>query len=116
MTNPKNPPPAQTEAAPPPSDHLTGQSGCEVDPQGNGSLRHSEHNADSKHDSQRSAVTHAAGISSPAAPANHVAPDNRHEFVPNKKYPWFCAHCGYAPHEPLKHVQPANSSEGSADE
>lgn len=53
----------------------------------------------------------------PAAPAqNSVAPDNRHEFVPDKKYPWFCAHCGYAPHEPLKHVQPANSSEGSADE
>lgn len=33
-------------------------------------------------------------------------PDNRHAFVPNKKYPWFCAHCGYAPHEPLKHIQP----------
>lgn len=31
--------------------------------------------------------------------------DNRHDFVPHKKFPWFCAHCGYAPHEPLKHFQ-----------
>lgn len=42
-------------------------------------------------------------------------PDNRHEFFPNKKYPWFCAHCGYAPHEPLMHVQPSTTSEGSTD-
>ena len=28
----------------------------------------------------------------------------RHEFVPNKKYPWFCAHCGYAPQELLMHL------------
>jgi hypothetical protein len=28
-----------------------------------------------------------------------------HEFRPHKKYPWFCADCGYAPHEPLKHPQ-----------
>lgn len=29
--------------------------------------------------------------------------DNRHKFQPNKKYPWFCAICGYAPHEKLAH-------------
>ncbi|MBC9176781.1 hypothetical protein [Pseudoroseomonas ludipueritiae] len=29
-----------------------------------------------------------------------------HHFKPNRKYPWYCAHCGYAPHEPLKHIQP----------
>jgi hypothetical protein len=33
-------------------------------------------------------------------------PDNRHRFVPNKKFPWFCASCGYSPHEPLMHFQP----------
>ncbi|MBD9390170.1 hypothetical protein IB237_23495 [Agrobacterium sp. AGB01] len=33
--------------------------------------------------------------------------DNRHRFEPNKKYPWFCAICGYAPHEPLAHLPAA---------
>jgi hypothetical protein len=28
-----------------------------------------------------------------------------HLFRPHRKYPWFCAHCGYGPGEPLKHVQ-----------
>lgn len=28
-----------------------------------------------------------------------------HRFTPDRKYPWFCAECGYAPHEPLKHIQ-----------
>lgn len=28
-----------------------------------------------------------------------------HRFVPDRKYPWFCAECGYAPHEVLKHIQ-----------
>lgn len=51
-----------------------------------------------------------------AAPENHVEPiDNRHDFVPNKKYPWFCAFCGYAPHEPLKHFQPIATTEGQPD-
>lgn len=40
-------------------------------------------------------------------PQAQAATDNRHSFVPNKKYPWFCAHCGYAPHELLKHFPPA---------
>jgi hypothetical protein len=44
------------------------------------------------------------------ATASEMPADTRHQFVPNKKYPWFCAHCGYAPHEPLKHVQPATSA------
>jgi hypothetical protein len=39
-------------------------------------------------------------------------PDHRHDFVPHKKYPWFCACCGYAPHEPLKHFQPTATTEG----
>lgn len=30
---------------------------------------------------------------------------NPHDFRPNKKYPWFCADCGYAPHDPLMHKQ-----------
>jgi len=34
-------------------------------------------------------------------------PDSRHRFVPDKKYPWFCGQCGYAPHEPLMHYQEA---------
>jgi len=28
----------------------------------------------------------------------------RHSYVPDEKYPWFCAHCGYAQHESLKHL------------
>lgn len=31
-------------------------------------------------------------------------PDNRHVYEPNKKYPWFCAHCGYAAHELIMHL------------
>ncbi|WP_315127305.1 hypothetical protein [Comamonas antarctica] len=34
----------------------------------------------------------------PGAAHNH-----RHDFRPNKKYPWFCADCGYAPHDELMH-------------
>ena len=36
-------------------------------------------------------------------------PDTRHRFVPNKKYPWFCAHCGYPPENPVMHL-PAGAS------
>ncbi|NTA79917.1 hypothetical protein G6L13_05385 [Agrobacterium tumefaciens] len=40
--------------------------------------------------------------------------DSRHRFEPNSKYPWFCAVCGYAPHEPLKHLPAAPAKqEGS---
>lgn len=28
----------------------------------------------------------------------------RHAFVSHRKWPWFCDLCGYAPHEPLKHL------------
>lgn len=31
-------------------------------------------------------------------------PDNRHKYEPNKKYPWFCKHCGYAEHEKIMHL------------
>lgn len=27
-----------------------------------------------------------------------------HAFKPHPKWPWFCKECGYAPHEPLKHI------------
>ena len=30
-------------------------------------------------------------------------PHPKHEYVPNAKYPWFCAHCGYGPSEKLIH-------------
>ena len=29
-----------------------------------------------------------------------------HDFRPHRKYPWFCADCGYPPHEILKHKRP----------
>lgn len=32
---------------------------------------------------------------------------DRHRFNPHKKYPWFCAECGYGPSEPLKHILPS---------
>ncbi len=32
-----------------------------------------------------------------------VGATTTHEFEPDKKYPWFCGHCGYPPHEALKH-------------
>jgi len=38
-----------------------------------------------------------------ATPTPNEVPSNQHEFVPDQKYPWFCAHCGYVPHEPLMH-------------
>lgn len=52
----------------------------------------------------------------PASWAN--APDEpekpiTHDYVPNKKYPWFCAHCGYPEHERLKHTQ-ATAQTGKA--
>jgi hypothetical protein len=31
-------------------------------------------------------------------------PDTRHAYKPHRKYPWFCASCGYAEHEPLMHL------------
>ena len=34
-----------------------------------------------------------------------------HKFKPNKKYPWFCAECGYEPHHPLKHLQEETTTE-----
>lgn len=35
-------------------------------------------------------------------------PDTRHAYKPHRKYPWFCASCGYAEHEPLMHFQPTS--------
>ena len=33
-----------------------------------------------------------------------AAPSNKtHKYKPHKKYPWFCANCGYAKHELLMH-------------
>lgn len=37
-----------------------------------------------------------------------------HDYEPNPKYPWFCRHCGYAEHEPLKHRQPSRTFVGTA--
>jgi len=37
--------------------------------------------------------------------SNRAQPDARHKYAPHKKYPWFCAHCGYAEHEVLMHFQ-----------
>lgn len=51
-----------------------------------------------------------AALASASGTEERAATDNRHEFVPNKKYPWFCACCGYAPHEPLKHFQPVRAA------
>lgn len=34
-----------------------------------------------------------------------------HDYKPHKKYPWFCAHCGYAEHEPLMHTAAAERVE-----
>lgn len=31
--------------------------------------------------------------------------DYRHYYVPDKRFPWFCGHCGYAKDEALKHFQ-----------
>lgn len=30
-----------------------------------------------------------------------------HDYNPHPKYPWFCADCGYAEHERLKHTRRA---------
>ena len=35
-------------------------------------------------------------------------PPSLHPFNPHRKYPWFCASCGYGPREPLKHPQEAS--------
>lgn len=32
------------------------------------------------------------------------SPDTRHSYTPNRKYPWFCAECGYPEHERLQHA------------
>lgn len=38
----------------------------------------------------------------------------RHYYEPDKKYPWFCRHCGYAEHEMLKHIErPALTKEST---
>lgn len=37
-------------------------------------------------------------------------PDTRHTFAPNKKYPWFCAHCGYPPEHPIMHLPQSYAS------
>lgn len=37
--------------------------------------------------------------------------DLRHTFVPNKRYPWFCAHCGYGEHERLIHRSAADADD-----
>jgi hypothetical protein len=34
----------------------------------------------------------------------------RHEYKPDRKYPWFCADCGYPPHETLKHLPAQGTS------
>jgi ribosomal protein L37E len=39
--------------------------------------------------------------------------DTRHRYQPNRKYPWFCAECGYPEHERLKHA--VNEQEATTD-
>ena len=46
-------------------------------------------------------------------PAPKVTEAAKHKFVPHEKFPWFCAECGYAPHEPLMHLTAAQE-EGAA--
>lgn len=60
-----------------------------------------------------------AGRSALSAQVQDVAEappvDSRHRFEPNSKYPWFCAVCGYAPHEPLKHLPAAPAKQGGGE-
>lgn len=39
-------------------------------------------------------------------PVMQVPRSQPHAYVPNRKYPWFCGECGYAPHDTLMHIQP----------
>jgi hypothetical protein len=38
-----------------------------------------------------------------------------HAFKPHRKYPWFCADCGYPPHETLKHFPAQGTETGTAE-
>lgn len=42
-------------------------------------------------------------------PASEARPTT-HDFHPHPKYPWFCAYCGYPPHETLKHTPEGDRS------
>lgn len=42
----------------------------------------------------------ALGARLDALPANHSL---LHAYIPHRKYPWFCGHCGYPEHERLQH-------------
>ena len=33
-----------------------------------------------------------------------ITTPNRHEFKPDKRFPWFCSDCGYGPREMLMHT------------
>jgi CRISPR/Cas system-associated exonuclease Cas4 (RecB family) len=43
------------------------------------------------------------------------SPHLRHRFAPDKKYPWFCAQCGYPPDHPVMHL-PQDAARGGASE
>jgi len=34
----------------------------------------------------------------------HNNTEKRHKYEPNKKYPWFCKHCGYPDHNEVMHL------------
>lgn len=59
---------------------------------------------------------HKAMLAAAPRPPEPVAPNRRHAFRPNKKYPWFCADCGYEPHDELMHTaapRPPAAQEGA---
>jgi len=41
------------------------------------------------------------------------APDYRHYYMPHKKFPWFCEHCGYGAGITLKHFQKGETVKSS---
>lgn len=49
-------------------------------------------------------LPHIARIAEDALDWKPPAP-TLHRFEPHPKHPWFCKECGYAPCEPLKHIQ-----------
>lgn len=50
----------------------------------------------------------ALGGRSTAAPLTHA-------YKPHRKYPWFCAECGYPEHERLKHTPSSHNESRTTD-
>ncbi|WP_107340268.1 hypothetical protein [Agrobacterium pusense] len=68
------------------------------------------------HDKYEATTAALAALSAQVQDVAEAPPvDSRHRFEPNSKYPWFCAVCGYAPHEPLKHLPAAPAKQGGGE-